>query len=254
VKPETLFSHEVGFKYGHGPLHMDLAAFYYNYDNLQFQNTEQFDTPAGLQNVPVLSSAGNAISYGAEFDIDYVFSEEFNVSLGAAWTHAHYTSWPNAVILYPCTAAIVTNPVVEAAKGCGSTGAGVPGKVDDGEYQNPIVNVSGDQMIRAPEYTLSFRPDYRKETSVGVFELSANLYASSRVYFQADDNPFFSTGPFMTLDLNGSWSPDGHYKIELWGTNVTDTKYLDTVSPDATSARLRYSAPTEFGATFSYKY
>jgi iron complex outermembrane receptor protein len=108
-------------------------------------------------------------------------------------------------------------------------------------------------MIRAPEFTLAFSPDYRIPTSFGTFELSGNLYASSRVYMQADDALIFSQAPYATLDLNGSWTPDGHYKIALWGTNVTNTRYINQASPDAASARLRYAAPTEFGVTFSYR-
>lgn len=243
VKPETLYSHEVGFKTQTGRFHLDVAGYYYNYDDLQFQNSVNVN---GVVK-PVLSSAGNALIYGAEFSLQYALSDEFSLDAGVNLNRARYTSFNHAIILYPCSAA---NIALYAAKGVAICG----GKVDNGEYQNSNVNVSGDQMIRAPAWTLSFGPDYRKRTSVGVFELAANLYASARVFFQPDDNPLFSTGPFATLDLNASWSPNEHYKLTLWGTNVTNTKYLDTSSPDTVSARLRYAPPAMGGATFSYMY
>jgi len=243
VKPETLYSNEVGFKTQTSRLHLDTAAYYYNYDNLQFQNSTQIN---GVVK-PVLSSAGDAVIYGAELNLQYLFSDEFSVNGGVNWNHARYTNFKHAIILYPCSAANITLYATQGVKICN-------GLVDNGEYQNPNVDVSGKQMIRAPEWTVSLTPDYRKRTAIGLFEIAANLYYSSRVYFQADDNPLFATGPYTTLDLNASWSPNEHYRLAVWGTNVTDKKYLNTASPDTVSARIRYAAPAMWGVSLTYTY
>jgi iron complex outermembrane receptor protein len=221
VAPEELTSYEVGFKASSARWHVELAAYHYNYDNLQFQNT--------IANVgTVTSNAGNAVSYGGEASVAYSVTHDLSLNVGTAYTHADYTSFKTAVIA-------------------------IPNANDLGDTITPL-NESGKEMIRAPRWTVSVGPDWRHDFGFGIIDLSGNYYWSSQVFFQADDAPYFSQKPYGVLDLRLAWStPSEHYQIAVWGNNVTNTLYLNQASPDAASARLRYAAPSEFGVTISYK-
>jgi len=233
VRPESLTAFEAGFKASSSRFNFAVAVFHYTYKDLQFQNTI-----AGLGSI--VSNAGNARSFGGEFSVTYAVNENITLDLSGAYTNARYTSFKHAVISYPCTAAIISATV------CGN-------KVDNGDFQNTDVDVTGKTMIRAPEFTMSFGPDWKIPTSVGLFDLSANLYVSSRVYFQADDALYFSQAPYATLNLNATWSPSPHYTLGVYATNVTDAKIMNQSSPDGASARLRYAAPLQAGITFAYR-
>jgi iron complex outermembrane recepter protein len=221
VSPEQLTAFEVGYKGSFERWHVEAAAYHYKYNELQFQNT--------IANVgTVTSNAGDAKSYGGEGSVTYSITQDLNVSAGAAYTHADYTSFLHAVIATP-------NP----------NGLGDLISTQD---------ASGNQMIRAPRWTVSVSPSWRHEFNFGVIDLSGNYYWSSRVFFQADDAPYFSQGPYGVLDLRAAWTPpSGHYQVAIWGNNVTDKKYLNQASPDAASARLRFAAPAQVGITVSFK-
>jgi len=232
VRPETLTAYEAGYKASGSRFNFSVAAFYYDYKDLQFQNTI-----VGIGSV--VTNAGNARSFGGEFSVTYAVNENLTLDLSGAYTNAKYTSFKGAIISIPCTA-----QQLGVLAACTA--------LDRGDAQ-VTQDVSGKTMIRAPEFTMTFGPDWKIPTSVGLFDLSANLYVSSRVYFQADDALYFSQPPYATLNLNATWSPDSHYTLGVYATNVTDAKIMNQASPDTASARLRYAAPLQAGITFAYR-
>jgi len=222
VQPETLSAFEVGYKIQAARWRFETAAFYYDYKNLQFQNTV-----AGIGSIT--SNAGTAKSYGGEALLTYQFTEEFSAFLSGAYTHARYTSFKAAVI------------AIRRADDLGNTIV--------------IQDVSGKTMIRAPEWTASAGANWRHPMSSGVIELSGNLYYTSRIYFQADEAKIYSQKPYTLLNLRAAWSPTSEkYQVAIWGKNVTDVHYMNQASPDAASARVRYSAPIAYGVSVSFNY
>ena len=56
-------------------------------------------------------------------------------------------------------------------------------------------------------------------------------------------------------DASAGWSsPGGHYQVELWGRNITDKQYANTVIPGSKIPQVIVGAPRTFGVQLNYTY
>ena len=53
---------------------------------------------------------------------------------------------------------------------------------------------------------------------------------------------------------SGWSSPGGHYQVELWGRNITNKQYANTVIPGSKVPQVIVGAPRTFGVQLNYTY
>jgi iron complex outermembrane receptor protein len=248
VSPETINAYEVGFKTAQHNWRFDASAFYYDYSNLQF-TAYQFITINGTPtSVADLENAAKATIYGADAQLTYDFGSHFDVRLGGAWTHARYDSFP---------AAINPSPALPAGKAGNTAYVPIPVMVNGklvyaGNNQVPA-DASGKTMVRAPEFTASLGVDYKTPLPYGRLTLSGNVYFSSTIYF--DPNDLTSQPDYATLDLRATWTmPDDKWSVSLFGSNVTDTKYVTQIAEDGFGYGAVYGTPSTFGVELNTKF
>ena len=168
IGQETIDAFEVGVKSGGSRLRFDLAAFYYKYKNLQTSSVQFVN---GVTSV-LLQSIPKARIYGIEGNIDYDVTENFKVRAGATWLNAKYGDGAIFRGIGVNPAGTVFVPNADPLKAFPNTSVVFP------LWQN----ISGLQMVRAPDFTGYIGVEYNIPKGEGGIRFSGNLkYTSSYV-------------------------------------------------------------------------
>ena len=239
VEPEEIDAFELGYKFETRGYSVDLAAFFYDYKDLQFSSFQ--NGAAQIRN-----AEGSEI-YGLEAQGRFQVTDNFSIFGGAAWTHAEYESFENAPYYTYCdpTAAVGT------AIGC------VPfelGGFGPGAIAQVTADASGLEMQRSPELTANIGASYAiNDIAGGVVTLSGNLYYSSSFFFDASEQ--FEQDAYEVLALRAQWV-DASERVELalYGDNVTDERYQTQVLFNTLGIGSVWSGPATYGASISYRY
>ncbi|GAA0296145.1 TonB-dependent receptor [Sphingomonas oligophenolica] len=234
VKPENINAFELGYKYDDRVFAIDLAGFYYDYRNLQVSSFQ--NGAAQIRN------AASSEIYGAEAQLRYRVSSAFNLNAGAAYTHARYKSFRNAPYYSYCDPA----PAATGSIACSSPAAA-------GTLTQTVIDASGFQMQRAPEFTANAGASYALDAFSGRLTLSGNLYYSSSFYF--DPSQQFRQKAYEQLSLRAQWSdPSKRYTLALFGDNVTGTRYRTQVLFNTLGIGSTWNAPTIWGVSLGAKF
>jgi len=231
VRPETVDAFELGFKSASRDFSFNAAAFHYDYANTQVNATVSGQAGAvfnQLFNVP------KSRIYGIEADFWARLGNNFDVKAAAAYTRARYIDFKFAP-------GYVSNPADPATLG---------GLL----FSNVSLDVSGNTMVRAPEFTASSTLSYHTEWGSGDgFELALSPYYSSRVFFTFDNS--LSQKAYFTLDATATLTLDERLKISIFGRNLTDSKHMISMSQNSLSlAAGRYAMPMTYGVSFGYSF
>lgn len=221
TEPETVGALEVGVKSSPLPwLRVNLAAFDYDYEDLQVTSREP-NSPRYL-----LLNAARADIKGAEIEFQAAFTPNFNVRFAGSYLDATYDSFPQAQVFVPS----------------GSGGNDVTTQ-----------DVAGNDLRRAPRYTLSLRGNWDREFAEGRLTISGNVFHSDRVYYDFANRLY---QPSYTL-LNGevAWSsPDEDWRFSLYGTNLTDERVYQQISDNSFAYFHTYERPREIGFSVEYNF
>ena len=222
-EPETVSAYEVGIKTpSRLPLHGSVAGFYYDYTNQQVQAAT---TLANGSTVGTTANAARSHIYGIEFEGGARLSNAFSITATASVLHARYTSFPAAFAQVP-------RLVNGVACLCGNVGA--------------LVDATGNQLVRAPDFTGSVTAVYTRPVSFGSFDLSATYYHSSRFFFTPDNRvgqPTYDTLAarlaFTTLDRKTT--------IAVYGRNLTNAVIYQGASILPTADGVLFAPPRSVG-------
>lgn len=229
VQPETIDAFEVGYKYDDRALSLELSAFYYNYKNLQVSYF--------LSSQASIINAAKSRIYGIDGQIRYRFNDRFEISAGAAWTHARYVEFNGAPIYRSCVGAPIGS--------CGPL---------DSYYVDRSVTLRDTPMQRSPDFTGNIAARYTADLGGGKLVLSGNLFYSSTVYAGPSGSQFPQKG-YETLSLRAEWTdPSEHYTIGLWGDNVTNSRYRTQVQYANNGIGANWSRPVTFGIDLGAKF
>lgn len=228
VKPEDISAWEIGAKYDNGRLSLDAAGFYYDYKNLQV-SSYLADGRANITN------AASSEIYGAEGAVRFRFSGHFDVNAGAAWTHARYKTFDNAPVYARC-------PDIA---GCGS---GTSFYIPAGTTLKDVT------MQRTPAFTGNIGARYRTGLGGGEFQLSGNLYYTSKFYFGPSGIQFPQKG-YETASARAQWTdPSQVFTVALWCDNVTQSRYLQAVQYNSFGLGANWSQPRTYGVELAAKF
>lgn len=235
VKPEKNNAFEIGYKYEERALAFDVAAFLYDYKDLQVSSFQGVSAQ--------ITNAATARVYGLEGQVRYQVLRGFDVNLGATWTHAEYRSFEGAPFYGYCDPAV---------------GDFMQPTFCQGGVRGSIVQVrqdaSGNRLQRSPELTANLGASYLIPTeTIGSFTLSGNLYYSSDFFF--DPGEQFRQDDYTVLSLRAQWSdPSNRYSVALFGDNITNEHYLSYINANTASIQAIWAAPITYGITFGAKF
>ncbi|KHK93653.1 TonB-dependent receptor [Novosphingobium malaysiense] len=233
IKPEKINAYEMGFKYEDRVFSLDLAAYYYDYKDLQVSSFQ--DGAVQLRN------AASSEIYGVEGQLRYKVDSHLSVTAGAAWTHARYKKFPNDPYYSYC------DPVAAAPDplACGAGGIG--------SLVQTTVDGKGFRMQRAPDFTANLGAAYGFDLGGGRTTFSGNLYYTSKFFFDSAEQ-FLQKG-YATLSLRAQWEdPSQHFTVAVYGDNVTDQRYLTQVQYNTLGVGAVWNAPVTWGVQLGVKY
>ena len=188
---------------------MNIAAYYYEYTGLQVGSTQ-----LAADGVPIIRTvnAGGAETYGIDFEAAYYPAAIEGMSLNASvnWNHARYTELDNIpcyggqTIAQGCTQFLIPNTGLFTAQ-----------------------DLSGTQMIRAPEWAANFGFNYELPVGSGM-----TLALSNNNQFSSEYPTFLAIGrpgddnfqdSFIKVDLGLALEGvDERWEVALIGKNITD--------------------------------
>ncbi|MFA7441365.1 MAG: TonB-dependent receptor [Sphingomonadaceae bacterium] len=218
VDPEKIDAFEIGYKTARAGIRLDLSAYYYDYKDLQ--------VTAFLSPGSIVRNAASAEIYGAEAQLAADLTDQLSVSLGGAYTHAEYKNFDTAV-------AYVQQP--------------------SGFFAVQTVDASGLTMQRAPKFTGSADVNYTMPLWEGQLLLNANLYYTTRIYFDPVEQ--FYQNKHALLNLRATYTTaDDKWAFSVFGTNVTDKKYRNQVQPATGAVQQGYGEPAAIGVSAQLRF
>jgi iron complex outermembrane receptor protein len=223
VQPEKIDAYEIGFKTAGSALRMNIAAFYYDYRDIQVTSYG-----AGGQSLTV--NAAKAEIYGIDGDLTYKVTDDFNVTLAGSWTHAKYKDFPNAL-----------------GRNIDFNNTAIP-------YLGTFnVDATGFRVERTPRFSGSIAANYGFDLADGRLELNGNLFYTGSYFF--DPAHQLRQPSYSLLNLKATWTdPSDHFDFSIFGKNVLNEKYFVSNFVDPSAARARYGEPATFGGSITYRY
>lgn len=213
-KPEKMTAYEVGFKttLADDTLQLNGSTFYYDYKDVQV-NVDAPNSPA-----PITTNATDSRSVGAEIDLYYKPSAEWDIKFGLGYLDAQF----------------------------------------DNDFFVNGVNRKGNRPPNSPKYTANTMIRYETPISDElVIRASTNLSWRDEQYFESENKPSNLMDSYMTADARITLFPqEGDWEVSLWGKNLFDKEYLTYVNdlPAFGFILNIYGQPTTYGISFKYNW
>lgn len=222
IAPEDLDAFEIGYKYGGARFSFDAAAFRYDYEDLQLSS---FDSQTSI-----VKNAADSRIQGLEASGRFEVLEGFSIRFGGAYIDSEYEEFVDSPLSVQCLDPVACGPAF--------------GLFPAGQ----VVDASGNELLRTPEFTGNLGTDYVMSFMGGELNLSGNLYYSSDFYFDSSNQ--FEQEAFELLTLRAEWTePQGRYSVAVYGDNVTNAEYRSQVLPGQFAILQTWARPAIWGVT-----
>jgi iron complex outermembrane recepter protein len=221
VKPETIDAWEAGLKTNliGNKLRLNVAAFLYNYQNMQQQIYES----GSLFTV----NAANARIKGIDADLEARPLRDLVISGGLGYLDAYYTNYPNA-------------PFYSFA--------------GNGSLTSSSGNAAGNAMVSAPKWGLNGTVRHTLHTGIGQFVSAATATYSAKWYADASNN--IAEPQHTLVNLTETWSaPDGKTSVSAFVKNLGNVYYdagINILAP--VGAFSEPGAPRTYGVSLTRKF
>ncbi|MGA0602405.1 TonB-dependent receptor [Caulobacter sp. KR2-114] len=240
AKPENVDSFEIGFKkdFGH-TLQFNLAAFYYNYTNLQAPVSAR----VGTTNVTQFVNIAQSRSMGVEIDAVWQPIDHLQLSLDYSYNPTKILKADQFIDLNDNTNYGTTAfPVY-----------GVP------------VSVVGNKLPQAPENKIAINGNYTFVLDQGKLNVGANFIWRGSAYSNIFSQRWNQSPSWNQVDLRASWTPtQGRYQVIVYVKNVGNTLGYDsavtasnrdvTNFPVNTGYNTSFTPPRTYGIEVHYKF
>jgi iron complex outermembrane recepter protein len=225
--PETVWDYEIGWKatWADGRLRTQIGAFYNDYSGLQFDVIEPSTGVAAVRNI------GSATIKGVEAQVQGQFG-----SLGFDLGVAYVSSRVDPLTLINARAL----PPGQLGPQCPTGVPSAPPLCFD--YVPFTITNGGGPNLYSPEWTFNAGIEYRMPIGSG------SLTPRLNYGYVGDRFDYFAYGPGDRLAERGLLSASltlavGQWRIEAFGTNLTNKTYISGRSGD----NEFYGAPREYG-------
>jgi len=232
VQPEKLTAIEFGYKltFAGGRARFELAAFNYDYKQLQVQFITNQTAPLTLGN------AKKATSRGVELSLTGKATPNLQLTAGLALLpEATYDSFGTTLP----GGAVINGGVAYTDNGAGNSSG--------------IANFSGNDLAHAPSTSGNLGIVYERPFAGGSIVLSGNLYHSGKYYFSAQNSPRARQDAYTTLNARVTWkSADERWRVAIWGNNLTDETYYTQILVNALGSLAQFAPQRTTGVEFGY--
>lgn len=219
---EFLWSYEAGIKltFPHRALRLNAALFQYDYHDMQL-NTLPPDAPAG--SFPSVMNAAEATLRGLDLDLVYRPRWDIDIALGATLLEARFDTFASV------------------------------------DRNNPSVDPdrAGNRLPQAPDVSLNLRADRRWPVPGGMLTLGGEVRYQSEIYFNVYQDPAVRQGGYGLINARlGFESRRGDWYVDLYGRNLTDKLYAQTIVRDdpRTGTKRHWGAPRTLGLRVGHRW
>lgn len=221
VNPEKLTAYEIGYKTARAGYSLNLAAFRYDYKDLQIQSF------TGTTIIP--TNAASSRIFGIEFDGTANLTSSLSARAGVSWMpKADFRSFPNA--------------------------AGYQAVVGPGGLPPVVTDVSGKRLVRSPKLSAVASLTYTAQVADGDLTVTPSVQYSSK-YLPYDAFNLLVQGGYARVATEIAYKPDsGGARFAVWVHNLTNAKTFDSTTISAGAARATYAEPRELGITVGYDF
>lgn len=231
VNPENVYAYEVGYKYEHGLMQFDTAAYYYNYRDMQVSVLTIIN---GNEEATNLSNAAKSRIYGLEAQLSVLVTDGLSVSAGLNYNHARYVDYKDASV-FPVAPGGLTNSSTPA-----------------------VQDWSGLRIIGAPDWTGNLTASWKRGTPIGEFGVGGNLYYTSAYAPLYDDQLNgayrYQQGGYALANGTLSLAPDKHWKLSIWTRNLTNKYYKVNYGGNPFGDQFVYAEPRTYGGRIDYSF
>ena len=191
VEPEILDAFEIGLKteFADGRVRLNGAAYYYDYQDLQFTVSRAGAT--------FISNAAEATLKGAEIELLAAAGDGLTLFANAAFLDTEFDSFPDGINNVP-------------------TGFG--GNVE------VIQDLTGNQNARSPETTFSVGFVHEANMSFGTITSSANYFYSDEYFWEPSNRQLQES--YSVVNAQVTWEhPRNGFYIRVYANNLFDEEY-----------------------------
>ncbi|MFT4027011.1 MAG: TonB-dependent receptor [Novosphingobium sp.] len=245
VKPEKITSYEIGYKYASPRFSASVAAYYYDYKDLQVGS---YQGP-----VELVTNAASSRVYGVEGDIRFAVTPDFEITAGAAYTDAKYKTFNGAPFAIQCT---IAQQVTNCPGGSALTippGATVPPLGSFATGLAAARDITDSPMQFAPKFSGNIGFRYNMPLGGGKLVWSGNISYVTEYYLDAVAQ--FATDPHENLKLRAEWTdPSDHFTLAVFGENLTNKRYRTVMMPNGSAILTSWNAPLTVGGSVGVKF
>jgi iron complex outermembrane receptor protein len=226
-KPEQISAIELGLKSDlfDRRLRLNLAAFDYDYTNLQVR------TPVPTGGVGI-ETADKAVSRGVELEANWAVSQAFRIDANVSWLDAKFKEGTVSAVQVS-SFVFGANPAVVAE------------------------NVAGNRLSRAPEWQGAINGRYTWETGLGAVTAQGSYRYQGGVFFleTQQNQPTFHEGPWSQVDARLALAAsDGKWEVAAFGSNLLDDRHLSQITAFFALPNASVNEPRTFGLQLNLKY
>ena len=226
--PEHVDSYEVGFKkdFGH-VLQFDLAAFYYNYTDLQAP-VSVFN---GVTSVTQFVNIPQSKSYGVEIDAVWQPIDHLQFSLDYSYNPTKITK---------------SGLFTDLNNNKNWAAAGQPAL-----YFQPE-SIVGDPLPQAPRNKIAINGNYTFVFDAGKLNVGANFIWRDLSFSNIFARRWNEAPSWDQVDLRGSWTPnDGRYQVIVYVKNVGNTLGYDSAVTGSKRDQFNFPVNTGYNTSFT---
>lgn len=186
-EPEEVTAIEGGYKVLAFDDHLRFAASVFHYDYTNLQVSQIINVQQQIEN------AAAATITGAEFEALVQANDFFSADLNIALLDATYDTYVDLDPLRPTAG---------------------------------FLNLSGNRLNRAPEYTVNLGLTFTAPVGDGSLTLRGEAFHSAEVFFRQFNQPLDAQDAYTTYNVFATWDPAGPFSIRAFGRNITDEDVL----------------------------
>ena len=129
-----------------------------------------------------------------------------------------------------------------------------------GEYKDAVLNgidISGNDLIEAPELNFNVAVDYDMDIGAGILRLHLDANYVDDQYFDAFNSEDVATDAFWNANGKITYAPgQGKLELSLWGKNLTDNdEYVGRIRADVVNGVFGVAPqPRRFGLGATYRF
>jgi iron complex outermembrane receptor protein len=222
--PETVDTFEAGIKADMFDRHVrvNLTGFYTNYRDIQLAQIYFLNTTPPTQGNTILNAASAHIK-GFELETTVMPFDGLTLNGSLGYLDAKFADFP----------------FID------------PFSISPANPTGIATNFKGHRLQNAPKYTAVLGASYEIPLGENKLQLNATYKYTSSKYLTAIDNANRSwIQPTHLVDANAEFFYQDRFSISLWGKNIFDKRYIQSVYDNfGYGALVSYQNPREYGVT-----